>query len=153
MSFDDLSSWLPVIIFVIFIAILVLFVIASVILSIILSLSPFAILGWIFTRKSKEAKEAVQASQSWTPTTGKVLKSRVEVMGGKYTHVKPRVIYEYEVNGQTYQNDLIKASDKILVIQTRGSRAAYDTIDRYPEGATVAVYYNPQNPAQAVLER
>ncbi len=153
MPIDDLSLWLPVVIFVIFMAIIILFVLVAVIFSVILSISPFAIIGLIFTRKAKEAREAVQASQSWMPTTGKVLKSRVEVSGGDYTHVKPRVIYEYDVNGQTYQNDIIKASDRILVIQTRGSREAYDTVDRYPEGAVVTVYYNPQNPSQAVLER
>jgi hypothetical protein len=30
---------------------------------------------------------------------------------------------------------------------------AYKTIDRYPVGAIVTVYYNPANPAEAALER
>lgn len=152
MSFDDLLTWLPAVIFVVVMVLVILAVIVSVIFSVILSLSPFAVIGWVFSKKSKEAKAAVQASQSWLPTNGKVLKSRVEVIGGKYASVKPRVIYEYQVNDQSYQNDLIRAGDRIMLIQ-KGSRAAYDTIDRYPEGASVTVYYNPQNPAEAVLEK
>lgn len=152
MSFDDLLSWLPVVIFVVVMVIVILAVIVSVIFSVILSLSPFAVIGWVFSKKSKEAKAAVQASQSWIPTNGRVLKSRVEVSGSDYVSVTPRVIYEYQVNGETYKSEMIRASDKIMVIQ-RGSRTAYDTIDRYPEGANVTVYYNPQNPSEAVLER
>ena len=152
MSPDDLSEWLPIVIFAVVMVIVVLIVIVTVVFSIVLSLSPFAVLGWVFSKKSKEAKAAVAASQSWLPTNGRVLKSRVEVISGRYTSVKPYVLYEYQVNSQTYQSDMIRASDKIMVIQ-RGSRAAYDTIDRYPEGASVTVYYNPQNPSEAVLER
>lgn len=153
MSFDDLSSWLPVVIFIVVMVIVVLFVIVVTIFSLVLSLSPFAIIGWLFAKKSKEATAANRASLSWVETMGRVVKSRVEVSGGDYVSVMPRVVYEYEVNGQNYKSELIRAGDKFLRIQTGGSRTAYDIVDKYPEGSAVTVYYNPQNPSEAVLER
>lgn len=153
MSFDDLSSWLPIVIFAVVMIVVVVITIVGVVLSIVLSLSPFAVIGWLFAKKSKEANEANRAALNWHETIGRVVKSRVEVSGGEFTSVTPRVIYEYEVNGQIYKSSLLRAGDKFLVIQTGGSRTAYDIVDKYPEGAIVTVYYNPQNPSEAVLER
>jgi hypothetical protein len=132
-----------------------LIVVLSVISAICATAVPVAILGGVFYWLSKRrgsAKTANQASLSWPSTTGKVLKSRVEVSGGDHTSVSPRVVYEYEVSGKTYQNDHIRAGDRFL---GRGwsSRDAYSAVDRYPEGASVTVYYNPANPAESALER
>ena len=92
-----------------------------------------------------------QTSQAWPTTTGKVLKSRVEVSGGDHASVNPRVVYEYEVRGQTFQNDQVRAGDKFMRVSS--SRDAYDTVDRYPVGARISVYYNPANPVESALER
>lgn len=132
-----------------------LLVVLSVISAICATAVPVAILGgvlyWLSKRKGS-AKAANQASLSWPSTTGKVLKSRVEVSGGDYTSVSPRVIYEYEVGGVSYQNDRLRAGDRFM--RTGTSQDAYSTVDRYPEGKTVTVYYNnPANPAESALER
>lgn len=39
------------------------------------------------------------------------------------------------------------------LISIRGSRDAYDIVERYPVGADVTVFYDPANPAEASLER
>jgi hypothetical protein len=153
MDLNELLQWVGPIVFVIFIILIVLFAIVVSIASIVLSVSPFVALAYFFSRRSKEAKATLQASQSWSTTTGKVIKSRVEVQGGNYARVSPRVVYEYAVNNQLYRSEQIKAGDKFLRIQIGGSRAAYDTVDRYLEGATVTVYYDPNNPSEAALER
>ncbi len=118
------------------------------------ALIPFAIIGavtWYFVRRNKQKQDLVQSSVSWRATNGRVLKSRVEVSGGNYASVSPYVLYEYEVHGQTYQNTQIKVGDRLFSI--RGSRDAYDIVERYPIGADVTVFYDPANPAEAALER
>lgn len=131
----------------------IIIVVVAVLVSLVLTLAPFALIGWFIYKRAQQAKEANLASQNWLMTNGKVIKSRVEVSGGDYTSVTPRVIYEYEVGGHTYRGEQIRAGDKFLRIQTGGSRSAYDTVDRYTEGTSVTVFYNPQNPSEAVLER
>src|SRR5262245_21899981 len=59
-------------------------------------------------RSSKRSKALTEAAQNWPSTMGKVIKSRVEVLGGEYTSVTPHIIYEYEVNGFRYESDQIK---------------------------------------------
>jgi hypothetical protein len=108
-----------------------------------------AFLFWVI-RRSQQAKALREASQTWPTTTGKVLKSRAEVRGGRRARVYPYIVYEYAVNGQSYESDHVRANDKLW--RGYSSRDAYDTVDRYPAGATVTVYYNPADPQQSALE-
>lgn len=103
-----------------------------------------------FLRKGAKKSEAVnQAARTWPSTSGKVIKSRVEVSGGDHTSVSPHVEYEYEVAGYKYQASQLKAGWG----STHSNYGrAYDVVDHYPEGAEVRVYYNPLNPAEAALE-
>ena len=105
-----------------------------------------------FLRRSRRADSLNQASQSWSSTAGTVIKSRAEVSSGEHSTVTPRVIYQYSVGGVTYEGNQIRAGDSLM---PRGgtSTQAYATIDRYPEGAPVTVYYNPANPSESALER
>ena len=129
----------------------VLAVIVSILITLICTIVPIGGVVWFLLHRKKQSDQLRQSSQTWRATSGKVLKSRVEVSGGEMTSVSPRVIYEYEVMGRRYENDQIKAGDKFL--RVGGSRDAYQTIDRYPEGMDVTVYYNPANPAESALER
>jgi hypothetical protein len=129
----------------------IILVIISIILSILCTVLPIAGIVWFLYSRKQRANTVRQASQIWVATDGKVIKSRVEVSGGEVTSVYPRVIYEYEVGGRQYQNDQIRAGDKYWSART--SQDAYSTIDRYPEGLSVTVYYNPENPSEATLER
>ncbi len=113
------------------------------------------VLVWVAKRvqqKSQQANAVLQSSQSWPSTTGTVIKSRVEVRGGSNTtHVDPKIVYEYQVSGQQYQADQIRVDARHRVFQV--SPDAYAVVDRYPVGTSVTVYYNPDNPAEAGLER
>jgi hypothetical protein len=126
-------------------------VVAITIVSLLCTVLPFVAIFWYIAKRSKQAKTMREASQAWQIAAGKVIKSRVEVSGGDHTSVTPRVIYEYEVYGQRYQGDQIRAGDQFMRVSS--SRSAYDTVDRYPEGAAVTVYYNPNNPQESALER
>lgn len=132
-------------------AITAVIVIASVCLSIICTVVPIGAVIWFIMKRSKQSQAMQQASLGWRSTSGRVVKSRVEVSGGEHTSVSPYVLYEYEVNGRAYQGTQIRAGDKFM--RSGSSRDAYETIDRYPEGRQVTVYYDPANPAEAALER
>ena len=112
---------------------------------------PFALIGWYIYAQYKKRNAVIQAAQAWRTTTGRVVLSRVEVHGGETTSVVPVVQYAYDVNGRTYQSSQIRAGDSIMRIST--SENAYATVDRYPTGAIVQIYYNPDNPQDSALER
>lgn len=111
----------------------------------------FGGLGYYFYRSSRKAAEVRSESAGWQSTRGVIIKSRVEVSGGETTSVLPRVVYEYDVAGRRYQGEQIRAGDTYFSM--RSSRDAYDTIDRYPVGMAVEVFYDPDDPNQAALER
>jgi hypothetical protein len=129
----------------------ILSIVFSIIVSILCTVVPIGGVIWYLYSRKQKANTIQQASQTWLETLGTVIKSRVEVSGGEVTSVSPRVIYEYEVSGVMYQGDQIRAGDKFWSVGT--SQEAYRTIDQYPEGQVVIVYYNPDNPAEATLER
>jgi hypothetical protein len=109
------------------------------------------VIGWLLYRGWKKSKAVQQASQSWPSTAGIIVKSRVEVTGGETASVNPRIVYDYVVGGQNYQNDQIRAGDDVFTMRAGGT--AYDIVDRYPVGMAVIVFYNPANPAESALER
>ena len=60
----------------------------------------------------------------------------------------PSVSYDYLVDGKRYEGNRIR-----LYMENSTSKQAMARIgDRYPPGARVRVYYDPQDPSTAVLE-
>jgi hypothetical protein len=109
-------------------------------------------LGVFLYRRNKQANVVKAAAQSWPHTNGTVMRSRVESRrsGNSTSHV-PVVVYSYEVKGTTYQSQSIKAGDEYMSIRIMNQ--AQETVDRYPAGSSVKVYYNPDNPKESGLER
>ena len=124
------------------------FIIAATVLPM---LGIFGGIGWFLNKKSKDAKALREVARNWASTIGKIVKSRVEVTGADRATVSPHIEFEYEVYGRAYTGSQIKAGDVHWASYT--SRAAYDTVDKYPIGAEVTVYYDPENPEQSALER
>jgi len=96
------------------------------------------------------------ASQGWPATGGLIVQSEVQKEvstdseGDTTTSFIHRLEYEYRVGGQVYRSRQMAF----------GAAAAYPTAakagaaaGRFPPGAGVTVYYNPQRPDQAVLQR
>jgi hypothetical protein len=129
----------------------ILFTVLIIVITVFCTGTPFVVVGWYLYRSWKRGKIMEEHSQGWASTAGVVTKSRVEVSGGETTSVYPKIVYEYGVGGQTYQNDNIRPGDDHFSANF-GSRA-YDIVDQYPVGSAVIVYYNPANPAQSSLER
>jgi hypothetical protein len=124
------------------------FVIAATVLPM---LGIFGGVGWWLNKKSKDARALREAAKNWASTPGKVVTSRVEVSGGDHTTVSPHIVFQYNVYGRDYSGSQIKAGDAHWASYT--SRTAYDAVDKYPVGADVTVYYDPENPEISALER
>ena len=100
-------------------------------------------------------KLANGGSDSWEETTGKVLKaSYKEANFGSVKSKNPRSStylldfeYEYKAHGKNHR------SKKPLFYDLTLSDEITEFIDRYPEGKEVQVYYDPNDPDRAVLEK
>jgi hypothetical protein len=109
-------------------------------------------LGVFLVRRGRKSGAARQAAQAWPSTTGTVLSSSVQVRRiGRSRQEIPAVIYQYEVGGRAYQGHVVRAGSQFGEIRIAGE--ARRTVDRYPPGASVTVYYNPGNPQESALER
>lgn len=101
-------------------------------------------LGIIFFMRRKMA-----AVSQWPSTMGTVnasyLERRSSSEGGSTDY--PVVQYSYQVGGQMHQGTKLAPGPEV------GGTGAGKVVARYPEGAQVMVFYNPNNPSDAVLER
>jgi hypothetical protein len=101
------------------------------------------LLGIIFA-----ARRGVTKSANWSSTMGTVTFSTVERRrSGDSTASYPVVHYTYQAMEQAYQ------ADRIMPGPSVGGSWAHKVVQRYPAGAQVMVYYDPNNPSDAVLER
>jgi hypothetical protein len=105
-------------------------------------------------------RQQQRRSRSWAPVEGRVLSSAIEaethrsrpvsgsaVTGGDITTYFPSVEYAYEYQGTSYQ------SQRIITVNINWpKKEAEEAVARYPVGASVTVWVNPDHPDQAVLE-
>jgi hypothetical protein len=109
-------------------------------------------IGFFLYRRNQQGTTYRQNAQAWPGTSGVVLISTVQSKRtGRSRSTYPVVVYQYTVNGQSYQGQRIKAGEQFFNIRVAGEAQA--TAARYPVGAAVTVYYNPANPAESALER
>ncbi|MBV6395014.1 MAG: hypothetical protein HFACDABA_00585 [Anaerolineales bacterium] len=108
--------------------------------------------GIFFYRRYQQGNTLRASAQSWSSTSGVVLSSSVKVRhSGRSRSDYPAVVYQYEVNGKSYQSQRIKAGDKFMSVRIIGEAQA--TVARYPAGSRVTVFYDPNNPSESALER
>ncbi|HET6596768.1 MAG TPA: DUF3592 domain-containing protein [Anaerolineales bacterium] len=99
-------------------------------------------LGIIFFMRRRMA-----TVRQWPSTMGTVNTSYLERRSsGDGSANYPVVQYSYQVGGQMYQGMKIAPGPEV------GGTGAGKVVGRYPAGAQVMVFYNPQNAADAVLE-
>jgi len=99
-----------------------------------------------------------RASAEWPAAQGKIESSTVDVErereedsdGDIHYETKyiPNIVYQYQVDGMDFMGDKISFGGTSNSNQTW----AYKMRDQYPEGSEVAVYYDPENPQDAVLQ-
>ena len=126
-------------------------------------------LGAIFAVKSLTLRRQSVASAKWPTVTGTIIGSRINTeiidnstavadqeSAGGHRHLPQddtvstaSVRYSYRVGSKDYQSTRLYVGRPVFYGRA-GMAAA--TAAKYPPHAQVPVYYNPNNPAQAVLE-
>jgi hypothetical protein len=111
----------------------------------------FAVIGYFvaFTF-GKPILDNAKASRDWPSVPGVITRSAVATKrsDGK-TMYSSDVVYRYQVEGRELTCNSVFFGGNT---SSSNSAAAYNVTGRYPEGAEVDVYYEPENPANAVLE-
>lgn len=96
------------------------------------------------------------ASYQYLETTGKITSSHVEQARERDRKRKmsfrPHVEYDYAVNGKPLHGK-VRSFGEATISGTGAEREARSVLKRYPAGQEVTVYYDANDPAQAVLER
>ena len=115
------------------------------------------ILGLLGTLWGINAIRVGIASIGWPDARGNIISSEMGEMhsanstgGTGNTLYHPKVIYAYLVDNQQYESTRISAFSLGSYSQ---QRALEITKRKYPVGRNVDVYYNPNNPKIAVLEK
>ena len=90
-----------------------------------------------------EKKKTKQAAQ-WPSTRGRVIQSHVVQVPADETTYEARLTYEYAVAGQSFRSKRVSY---------KSFATPHETVQKYPMGADVQVFYNPVKPGEAVLER
>lgn len=110
---------------------------------------------WMLVKLIRNLAQA-RKSEHWLTTTGKIISSDMDALtetneeGFSTTTYIARVCFSYEISGVPYQGDCINFD---YGMRTSNLRIQQAIIEQYPEGSSVTVYYDPEKPDQAVLER
>lgn len=118
------------------------------------------LLAAVFAARAWRGTRQAIAARTWTKTLGQVISSgvvkelvRLRNRPGLGYRMAPyfeaRVVYEYRVNGVTYQSDRQQFGERTLSSDVRDEEAR---AAQFPPGRVVVVYYNPANPAEAALD-
>jgi hypothetical protein len=114
----------------------------------------FLSIGAMLIRKGNRYLQLATAAAQWPVVTGKVVSSEVvkridKTEDGSTTVFIPHVLYAYNPDGVRRSGRLIQ-----IGLEERGcvEKGAQDYVDKYGVGSRVPVRYDPQNPANAVLE-
>lgn len=112
------------------------------------------VLGLLLVSNLRSARKGSVSAQ-WPIAPGRIVSSQVtshrslDSDGTHTTIYSPEVVYQYVVGAQQLTSDNVSFSG---VAGTSWSSGAEATVARYVPGTTVQVFYNPVNPAEAVLE-
>lgn len=122
---------------------------AVVVLAVVFTLVGAAVTAWGVVDYRR-----AQASRNWPTANGRVQYATVETRssrndsGTSSTTFQARIIYGYEIGGQTLRSERVSFGE----VSTSDPADAEEIVARYQPGTTVTVYYDPQNPELAVLE-
>jgi hypothetical protein len=116
------------------------------------------VIAWIFTATGSgvltwSLVNFVYAvlSRRWPHATGTVIVSdlqRSRDSEGEYSY-RPEVSYQYSVKGEEFIATRTRYGDRLAL---SWPAPAAKMVRRYPVGAVVSVHYDPDEPAEAVLE-
>jgi hypothetical protein len=105
---------------------------------------------------SLRSRKKAEASQGWLNTSGRITTAEIKRSvnrdddGNESYAYYPAMTYDYEVRGQHYTGKRITFGN--IVANSNQAKVAAE-LARYPVDGEVTVYYNPEKPSEAVLER
>ncbi len=115
-------------------------------------ISGIGYMGWIFSKQRLVAR-----SQTWPSATGTIILSKIgsssSQTGTSHTANKTyaaRIKYHFKVGPRVYAGNTICLGG---VLNSSFKNRAEERIEKYSKGATVTIYYNPENPKINCLER
>lgn len=119
-------------------------------------LLPTTIFWWalvgtgLYTTLSRLA-DYVDARSRFVPAEGVVERSETKTSPSRRgdTH-DAEIVYRYEVDGHTYRSSRFSFSGDWK--ETGDRSMAKEREARYPEGSSVTVFYDPENPKEAVID-
>lgn len=109
----------------------------------------FFVIAWFQGRGARSAAQ-------WSTTQGEVMEATVVQYlhhtneGGSMTAYRPNIIYGYRVNGRDYVSQRLNFN---TTMHSSIKSFADSKIRQFPTGSKVQVFYDPQNPNEATLER
>jgi len=95
-----------------------------------------------------------QASKSWPTVQGKVIHSAVASSTSSQgkTSYSANIQFTYRVDGRDYKSSQINVELGPGASYSSDSSGPYKTVNRYPVGKVVTVYYNSARPSMGVLQ-
>lgn len=113
----------------------------------VLRVSFFA-LGLLAVAVAFWSRIANSRARSWPATRGRILRCEIGPNAPAGRQRRLHLLYEYEVGAQHYRGDRLQFASRPASVSWWKSILA-----RYPAGAEVDVYYDPDQPENAVLIR
>lgn len=112
--------------------------------------SIFLLLGLIVAYFGWQDISLAQASQRWQAGDGIIVSSDLGVRTNEdgATLYSAEIQYTYRVDGRELANDRVFFGQ----LSTSDRKPIFDLLLKYEQGDEVIVYYNPDDPDQAVLE-
>ena len=125
------------------------------------------LLGLALAAAALQSRRRAFACAAWPTASGRIMGARVDTQivdnltasddedGGRRRLPKDDVVtganirYAYRVGGRDYQSTRIYVGRPVLSGNPRDAAAL---VAKYPPEAQVSIHYNPNNPAEAVLE-
>ncbi len=112
-------------------------------------------LGVSFTRSGLRGIRYAWGSKAWPSTPGEIVSVTIEEQKPISEHdrhptYRPIVAYSYSIGGKSFGGQHRKFNDDVIVYGSEEKAQA--AIAQYPVGQKVKVYYEPDNPRNAVLE-
>jgi hypothetical protein len=116
---------------------------------------PFIVIAAVLLFIGLRANRKAGVSKYWTETMGQVVSSGIEPRTGRSQHgyttaYYPVVVYTYDAMGQRFQSSRINFGAEMGYGYTGW---AQNIVNKFPVGSAVPVYFNPENPPEAVLTR
>lgn len=92
----------------------------------------------------------VKRSETWPITDAEIVESEVKAIGAKKRTHRAKIKYRYTVGGEEYTGRRVAIGGEVN--SAARSRAEERTV-KYPLGSNQVVFYNPDKPQEAYLER